>query len=70
MPLYEYQCVECHTTFEELRDYHDRRAPKCPKCHHRARRLYSAPGLDVKCDGFTRKTDTPNTPTPEDIGYA
>ena len=43
MPLYEYQCQRCGTTFEELVSLAERdNGRECPKCHSkRARRLVS-----------------------------
>ena len=34
MPLYEYECRQCHTRFERLRRVNDTdRDLRCPKCH-------------------------------------
>ncbi len=45
MPLYEYRCKECGTTFS-LRlhiEEHEKKRPKCPDCDSRkTEKLYSA----------------------------
>ena len=34
MPIFEYQCMDCHTTFERLILRADNAAaPACPQCH-------------------------------------
>ena len=54
MPMYEYVCRECETTFEELVFPGD--AVKCPSCRgEKLERLLSVPARP--------KTDTP-TPLP------
>jgi putative FmdB family regulatory protein len=44
MPLYEYRCSDCQTSFEKLRPMRDADKPSdCPKCHGQAnKRLISA----------------------------
>jgi putative FmdB family regulatory protein len=39
MPIYEFRCAQCGTTFDERMsiDEHGQRRPPCPKCHTEAR---------------------------------
>ncbi len=43
MPMYEYRCQKCGTSFEMLRRMHDSdRELKCPECHgEEVERLHS-----------------------------
>lgn len=43
MPLYEYECQDCHEVFDELRRSEDREKPiACPECGGEGRVLISA----------------------------
>lgn len=43
MPLYEYECEDCHEVFDELRRSDDREKPiACPRCGGQAHVLISA----------------------------
>ena len=56
MPIYEYSCRECgthgsvHSSFNE-----DVPTMQCPKCKLDMSRLYSAPGLVFKGNGWGSK---------------
>ncbi len=57
MPIYEYQCTECHTTFEKLRPMSQADAPApCLQCGSsrtsRAISLFAA--ISKSSDGATR----------------
>lgn len=42
MPIYEYHCNGCNSTFEQLRPLSQASEPaECPKCHQPARRKMS-----------------------------
>ena len=65
MPIYEYECEECHYQFEELHPFTDEKIMKCPKCGGRANRLISqGAGLIFKGSGFYI-TDYARKKTPE-----
>lgn len=49
MPLYDYWCRECNSTFEASRKIADRESCECPKCGATADKLVSAP--TVALDG-------------------
>lgn len=53
MPLYEFQCDQCHTRFEARLPFSRAdEAVTCPKGHQQTRRLFSAPGIVFKGSGF------------------
>lgn len=56
MPLYEYQCPQCHERVELLRSFSDATATDCPKCGTGMKKLMSAPAIQFKGSGFY-KTD-------------
>ena len=39
MPLYEYQCEQCGSHFEELQKVTEKPVKKCPKCGGKVKRL-------------------------------
>ncbi|MBN1902600.1 zinc ribbon domain-containing protein [Candidatus Sumerlaeota bacterium] len=53
MPIYEYECEDCHYIFEELQPFNDKTFMKCPRCGGKAKRLISeGAGLIFKGSGF------------------
>lgn len=56
MPTYEYSCRECGTYGSVHRSFADDDAGmECPKCKILMNRLYSAPALVFKGDGWGGK---------------
>lgn len=54
MPIYEYDCRECGR-FERF-IYSDEPEPKrCPKCRKKIERAWSAPAIQFRGSGWTRK---------------
>jgi putative FmdB family regulatory protein len=53
MPLYEYRCLDCQTSFDMLRPFSKADAPApCPKCHSdHAKRAPS------RCAAFSKGAD-------------
>jgi putative FmdB family regulatory protein len=47
MILYRYKCLECHRTFEEVREIEDRKWAGCPHCVGIGFKLLSAATADV-----------------------
>ena len=39
MPIYEYECNECHQTFDFICNIEDRNNQKCPSCGGKATKL-------------------------------
>ena len=52
MPVYEYECLTCHTHFERMQHFDDPPLQRCPRGHHNVRRLFSPPAIVFKGSGF------------------
>lgn len=64
MPLYEYECEACHSTFEKIQKFSDPLVEVCPKCGKGpVRKLPSSPAIQFKGSGwyitdYARKSST------------
>lgn len=52
MPIYEYECLKCGTTFEKRQSFSDEPKANCPNGHQETRRLIAAPAIVFKGSGF------------------
>lgn len=52
MPIYEYECLRCESTFERRQGFHEPPASACPTCGAEARRVYRPIGVIFKGPGF------------------
>lgn len=53
MPIYEYECTNCHHHFDQLQKIGDAPIKQCPQCsENTARRLVSAAGFQLKGSGW------------------
>jgi putative FmdB family regulatory protein len=52
MPIYEYECLTCGTTFEKRQSFSEEPKADCPNGHPETRRLLSAPAIVFKGSGF------------------
>ena len=53
MPIYEYQCEQCGTCFEEIQKMSDPNIKQCPSCGKGpVRRLLSSPAIQFKGSGW------------------
>ncbi len=52
MPLYEYECRTCGTTFERRQHFGDAPVQQCPNGHGNVRRVYSPAGVIFKGTGW------------------
>jgi len=52
MPIYEYECSECGTHFEQWQKFGDGLPSACPNGHKQVRRLLSQPMVIFKGSGF------------------
>lgn len=53
MPIYEYECQDCHHHFERIQKFSDAPISECPACHSAsANRLISAPAFKLKGTGW------------------
>ena len=65
MPIYEYQCADCHHKFDVLQKINDEPLKKCPQCaKDTVVRLVSAVGFQLKGTGWYA-TDFKNKGKPE-----
>jgi putative FmdB family regulatory protein len=66
VPLYEYECQDCHFRFEKLQRLSDPPPPKCPECGGKIAQLLSAPAVQFKGSGwyvtdYARKSPSPQS---------
>lgn len=53
MPIYEYQCSNCHHQFDAIQKISDEPLKECPECHKdTAVKLVSAAGFQLKGTGW------------------
>ena len=52
MPIYEYQCHECQSVFEEWQSGFDEKEMECPECGKPAKRLISHTSFQLKGSGW------------------
>lgn len=53
MPIYEYQCTNCHQQFDLMQKINDAPIKQCPHCFkNTATRLISAAGFQLKGSGW------------------
>jgi putative FmdB family regulatory protein len=52
MPIYEYECLTCGSTFEKRQSFHDAPQAACPNGHEETRRRLSTPAIVFKGSGF------------------
>ncbi len=71
MPIYEYQCSNCHHQFDIMQKISDEPVKECPECHKdTAVKLVSAAGFQLKGSGwyvtdFKNKNTNPNSKSNE-----
>ena len=52
MPLYEYECKQCHRRTEKIQRFSDPEVTVCPHCGGVLERLLSAPAIQFKGAGW------------------
>jgi putative FmdB family regulatory protein len=52
MPLYEYECTECHERTEKIQKFSDPEITVCPHCSGHLERVLSAPAIAFKGGGW------------------
>ncbi|RZU41452.1 FmdB family zinc ribbon protein [Edaphobacter modestus] len=52
MPLYEYECTECHERTEKIQKFSDPEITVCPHCSGHLERVISAPAVAFKGGGW------------------
>jgi putative FmdB family regulatory protein len=52
MPLYEYECTQCHKHTEKIQKFSDVEITTCPHCGGLLERVISAPAISFKGSGW------------------
>jgi putative FmdB family regulatory protein len=52
MPLYEYECTQCHERTEKIQKFSDPEITVCPHCSGHLERVISAPAVSFKGGGW------------------
>ncbi len=52
MPLYEYECTDCHKHTEKIQKFSDPEITTCPHCGGTLKRVISAPAFSLKGGGW------------------
>jgi putative FmdB family regulatory protein len=52
MPLYEYECTQCHERTEKIQKFSDPEITICPHCSGHLERVLSAPAISFKGGGW------------------
>lgn len=52
MPLYEYECQQCHRHTEKRQKFSDPEITECPHCGGKLQRVISAPAIAFKGGGW------------------
>ena len=52
MPIYEYECGNCHCCFERKQRFDDEPVAACPQCQGKARRVFHSVPIIFKGSGF------------------
>jgi len=52
MPIYEYECQECHSQFEVRHGFEEEPEVSCPRCRGPARRVLRPVPIIFKGSGF------------------
>src|SRR5215831_8140685 len=52
MPLYEYECTQCHERTEKIQKFSDPEITVCPHCSGHLERVLSAPAVTFKGGGW------------------
>jgi putative FmdB family regulatory protein len=76
MPLYEYECKQCHKHTEKIQKFSDTEITICPHCGGPLERVISAPAISFKGGGWFKdgygnaKPATSNSESKTDSGSA
>ncbi len=62
MPLYEYQCQQCHKRVEKIQKFSDAPLTLCPHCGGALERTLTAPAIQFKGSGWYK--DLYSSPKP------
>jgi putative FmdB family regulatory protein len=67
MPIYEFECAQCHQVTEALLKFSDQPLSVCPHCGGKVSKLMSMNSFQLKGGGwyatdYARKSDTSHSP--------
>ncbi len=65
MPIYEYQCLDCHKDHEIIQKISDKPLKKCPSCGGKIKKKLSLSGFQLKGGGWYKDGYSSVTPQPE-----
>jgi putative FmdB family regulatory protein len=52
MPIYEYNCLDCHHEFEVIQKFSDPPLAQCPSCSGKVQKLISRSAFHLKGEGW------------------
>lgn len=64
MPLYEYECQQCHRRTEKRQKFSDPEITECPHCGGHLERVISAPAIAFKGGGWYKDLYSSARPAP------
>ena len=64
MPLYEYQCQQCHKRVEKIQKFSDDPLTTCPHCGGVLERTLTAPAVQFKGSGWYKDLYSSAKPAP------
>lgn len=62
MPLYEYECQQCHKHTEKRQKFSDPEITECPHCGGKLQRVLSAPAFSFAGGGWYKDLYSSNKP--------
>ncbi len=68
MPLYEYECQQCHKHTEKRQKFSDPEITECPHCGGKLQRVLSAPAFAFAGGGWYKDLYSSNKPAAKDTG--
>ena len=68
MPLYEYECQQCHKHTEKRQKFSDPEITECPFCGGKLQRVLSAPAFSFAGGGWYKDLYSSNKPAAKDTG--
>ncbi len=68
MPLYEYECQQCHKHTEKRQKFSDPEITECPHCGGKLQRVLSAPNFAFAGGGWYKDLYSSNKPAAKDTG--
>ena len=61
MPIYEYECKQCHHVFERFQRFSDAPVTECPECTGTVRKVLQPVGIVFKGSGWYKNDSRPSS---------